>query len=151
MKPRLFTVFLLLVLPMLLMGALNTRTNAMMPDEVAIGTTTRVSVASDGTQGNSGSAWSAISADGRYVAFDSSATNLVPGDTNGVLDVFIHDRQTGQTSRVSVASDGTQGNGASHLPAISADGRYVAFTSFATNLVPGDTNNTSDSIYGFIR
>jgi hypothetical protein len=144
MKPRLFTVFLLLVLPMLLMGALNTRTNAMMPDEVAIGTTTRVSVASDGTQGNSGSAWSAISADGRYVAFESYASNLMPGDTNGVRDIFVHDRQTGQTNRVSVASGGIQSNNFSELASISADGRYVAFYSGASNLVPGDTNGAGD-------
>jgi Tol biopolymer transport system component len=144
MKPCLFTICLLLVLPMLLIGTLNARTNAMMPAEVATGTTTRVSVASDGTQGNSGSAWSAISADGRYVAFDSSASNLVPGDTNGVPDIFVHDQQTGQTSRVSVASDETQGNSESSAPSISADGRYVAFYSSASNLVPGDTNGAPD-------
>jgi Tol biopolymer transport system component len=107
--------------------------------------TTRVSVASDGTQGNSGSIWSpTISADGRYVAFASYATNLVPGDTNGQRDVFIHDRQTGETTRVSVSSNGTQGNSASWTPTISADGRYVAFESYATNLVPGDTNYKFD-------
>jgi Tol biopolymer transport system component len=108
------------------------------------GQTTRVSVASDGAQGNSGSWCPSISADGRYVAFQSYASNLVPGDTNGVLDVFVHDRLTGQTTRVSVASDGTQGNGDSGCPSISADGRYVAFASLASNLVPGDTNGTWD-------
>ncbi|MFO7538975.1 MAG: calcium-binding protein [Chloroflexota bacterium] len=141
MKPRLFTIFLLLVLPMLLMGALNARTNAMMPAEVTTGTTTRVSVASDGTQGNGGSAWSAISADGRYVAFGSLASNLVLGDTNSRRDIFVHDRQTAQTSRVSVASDGTQANNSSNYPSISADGRYVAFESGAGNLIPCDTND----------
>src|SRR6267142_743905 len=75
--------------------------------------TTRVSVDSGGTQGNGGSGDSGecISADGRYVAFESSATNLVPGDTNGFKDVFVRDRQTGTTVRVSVDSGGLQGNG----------------------------------------
>ncbi|MCE7948595.1 MAG: hypothetical protein DYG88_14315, partial [Chloroflexi bacterium CFX4] len=104
----------------------------------------RVSVASDGTQANGNSFRAAISADGRYVAFESAASNLVSGDTNGVRDIFVHDRQTGQTSRVSVASDGTQGNGNSTQAAISADGRFVAFESAASNLVSGDTNNVSD-------
>jgi Tol biopolymer transport system component len=112
------------------------------------GQTTCVSVASDGAQANNASFHPAISADGRYVAFVSDATNLVAGDTNGVLDVFVHDRQTGQTTRVSVASDGAQANGASYVhpspPAISADGRIVAFASAATNLVTNDTNTQAD-------
>src|SRR5438093_1242029 len=107
-------------------------------------TTERVSVASDGTQANGGNADSAISADGHFVAFRSFATNLVPGDTNAVEDIFVHDRVTGATERASVASDGTQGNGASTTPAISADGRFVAFTSLASNLVAGDTNGALD-------
>ncbi|MBU0511337.1 MAG: calcium-binding protein [Chloroflexi bacterium] len=108
--------------------------------------TIRVSVASDGTQGDEFAGSSSISADGRYVAFASFATNLVPGDTNSKFDVFVHDTQTGQTSRVSVASDGTQGNwtsGSFGLD-ISADGRYVAFSSGATNLVPNDTSFAED-------
>jgi Tol biopolymer transport system component len=108
------------------------------------GTTTRVSVASDGTQGNERSFESSISADGRYVAFYSDASNLVPGDNINMNDVFVHDRQTGETSHVSVASDGTQGNLHSTFPSISADGRYVAFRSYANNLVPGDTNGDRD-------
>src|SRR5438445_547368 len=107
-------------------------------------TTVRVSVASDGTAGNAASAGAALSADGRFVAFHSTATNLVAGDTNGKTDVFVHDRQTGITERVSVASDGTQGNNASSYPALSADGRFVAFHSTATNLVAGDTNGATD-------
>ena len=110
----------------------------------APGNTTRVSVASDGTQANGGSFTPSISADGRYVAFASIAVNLVSGDTNGVQDIFVHDRQTGQTTRVSVASGGAQANGPSFDPSISADGRYVAFASNASNLVSGDTNNTGD-------
>jgi Tol biopolymer transport system component len=105
------------------------------------GRTTRISTASDGTQGNDESRVAQISADGRYIAFTSWATNLVPGDTNRFYDAFVHDRRTGRTTRVSVASDGTQGNHASHVGAISPDGRYVTFASLANNLVPGDTNN----------
>src|SRR2546428_413238 len=107
-------------------------------------TTERVSVASDGTQANGASDRAAISGDGRFVAFRSSASNLVPGDTNGALDVFVHDRETGETTIASIASDGTQGNGSSSRPSLSADGRFVAFTSSASNLVPGDTNSTDD-------
>ena len=107
------------------------------------GETTRVSVASDRTEGNGGSYRPSISADGRFVAFYSYASNLVPDD-KGHDDVFVHDRQTGATTRVSVASDGTQANGHSHIPSVSADGRFVAFYSYASNLVPGDTNGTHD-------
>jgi Tol biopolymer transport system component len=105
---------------------------------------TRISIASDGTQGNYPSITPVLSADGRYVVFASDADNLVPGDTNGTQDIFLHDRETGTTSRVSVASDDTQANNPSVLPSISADGRYVAFASLADNLVSGDTNNSLD-------
>jgi len=108
------------------------------------GQTTRVSVDSGGNQGNNPSWYSSISADGRYVAFVSLAANLVSGDTNQADDVFVHDRQTGQTTRVSVDSGGIQGNDASYYPSIGADGRYVAFESFSSNLVPGDTNANWD-------
>jgi Tol biopolymer transport system component len=91
-----------------------------------------------------GSIAPALSADGRYIAFDSSATNLVAGDTNGKRDVFVYDRTTRQTTMVSVSSDGTPGNGDSMSASISADGRYVAFLSQATNLVTGDTNGLAD-------
>jgi Tol biopolymer transport system component len=111
------------------------------------GTNTWVSVAPDGsppTCDSSGCVFSSwypsISADGRYVAFYSFASNLVSGDTNQTADVFVRDMVTGVTERVSVASDGTQANGLSVEPSISADGRYVAFRSFATNLVSGNTN-----------
>src|SRR5258706_12926625 len=108
------------------------------------GNTTRVSVDSNGVQSNGGSSAPAISADGRYVAFDSAATNLVPNDTNGNWDVFIHDMQTGNTTRVSIDSNGTESNGGSGSSSISADGRYVAFESEATNIVPDDTNGADD-------
>jgi Tol biopolymer transport system component len=108
------------------------------------GQTSRVSVASDGTQANGGSESPVISGDGRFVAFVSDASNLVPDDTNGDYDVFVHDRVTGETSRVSVASDGAQSNAEQAMIAISADGRFVAFVSDAGNLVSGDTNGWAD-------
>ncbi|QEI41649.1 Poly(beta-D-mannuronate) C5 epimerase 7 [Dolichospermum sp. UHCC 0315A] len=105
---------------------------------------TRVSTAVDGTQGNDSSYSSAISADGRYVVFQSSASNLVSGDTNGSSDIFVKDTTTNSITRVSTAVDGTQGNDSSYSSAISADGRYVVFQSSASNLVSGDTNGSSD-------
>jgi Tol biopolymer transport system component len=108
------------------------------------GVTTRVSVDSSGVEGTLFSVYPSISADGRHVAFDSKSDNLVPGDTNGSPDVFVHDRQTGVTSRVSVDSSGVEGNGPSFEASISADGRYVAFDSYADNLVPGDHNGEPD-------
>lgn len=107
-------------------------------------TTSRRSVSSAGVQGNLDSVFVSISGNGRYVAFESLASNLVAGDTNGAYDVFVHDRQTGATSRVSVDSGGLQANSDCILPSISADGRFVAFTSFAANLVAGDTNAAGD-------
>lgn len=108
------------------------------------GWTTRVSVDAGGIQGNANSAAPFISTDGRFVAFHSYASNLVPGDTNGWADVFVHDRQTGQITRVSMDGGGIQGNGNSYLSSIAADGRMAAYQSDASNLVPGDTNNVSD-------
>jgi transglutaminase-like putative cysteine protease len=108
------------------------------------GETNCVSVASDGTLGNDRSRDADVSADGRYVAFDSRATNLTSGDTNATQDIFVHDRQTGQTTRVSIASDGTQANNRSYWPYLSADGQYVAFYSYANNLVEDDTNGYAD-------
>jgi len=107
-------------------------------------TTTRVSVDSGGTQANNFSSALSISADGRYVAFVSEASNLVSGDTNGAADIFVRDTQTSTTFRVSVDSGGNEANGNSSAPSISADGRYVAFESFASNLVSGDTNGYRD-------
>src|SRR6188508_1225456 len=106
--------------------------------------TARVSVDSLGQQSNAISAACAISADGRFVAFQSDASNLVAGDTNGLSDVFVRDRQNGTTERVSVSSNGAQADSSSGHAAISADGRWVAFYSYATNLVAGDTNGYAD-------
>ncbi|HEX2214656.1 MAG TPA: Ig-like domain-containing protein, partial [Mycobacterium sp.] len=110
----------------------------------ATGSVSRVSIATGGQQGNHNSSTAEISADGRFVAFGAAASNLVADDTNGAEDVFVHDRVSGETRRVSVATDGTQGNGGSFHATISADGRRVAFASSASNLVQNDTNNTVD-------
>ncbi|WP_020639463.1 TolB family protein [Amycolatopsis balhimycina] len=105
-------------------------------DRVA-GVTTRVSVDRNGAEGN-GASWApSISADGRYVAFVSDSANLVPGDTNLFRDVFVRDRDTATTTRASVAGNGTEGNGNSATPSISADGKHVAFQSVATNFATG--------------
>ena len=106
--------------------------------------TSRVSVATGGAQANGHSISPAISGDGRYVAFYSDASNLVAGDANRARDVFVYDRQTGETTRVSVGVGGAEANGDSFAPAISADGRFVVFSSAASNLVPGDTNRADD-------
>lgn len=115
------------------------------------GETTRVSVSSTGEQVEywsgeilSGSVNATISADGRYVAFDSWPSTLVSGGNPAIADVLVHDRETGETTRVSVDSAGNQGNHFSYCGAISADGHYVAFRSAASNLVPGDTNDAVD-------
>ncbi len=127
----------------LVSGDTNSKADVFVHDRET-GTTERVSVATGGGQANDFSDYPAISADGRFVAFQSSATDLVSGDTNGVYDIFVHDRQTGTTERVSVATNGTQATGSSYNTAISADGRFVAFYSAAGNLVSGDTNGATD-------
>ncbi|MGZ5345297.1 MAG: TolB family protein [Actinomycetota bacterium] len=130
-------------------GDTNGYTDAFVHD-FTTGKTTRVSVRSNGNQADQGDPYSgyyavAISATGRYVAFDSGASDLVAGDTNTHYDVFVHDRTTGKTERVSVRSNGNEGNGESYYNVdISADGRFVTFSSDATNLVPGDTNGATD-------
>jgi Tol biopolymer transport system component len=108
------------------------------------GTTELVSLSSWGDQGNSQSYWPSISPDGRFVAFDSDASDLVPDDTNGYPDIFVRDRLLATTERLSVSSSGEQANKWSHDSAISGGGRFVAFWSYATNLVPGDTNGEAD-------
>ena len=103
-----------------------------------------ISKTPSGIEGNAGSLSPSISADGRYVAFTSNASNLVPGDSNNVADIFVHDRDTNTTRRVSVDSAGNESNGISYFTDISADGQYVVFHSGASNLVSADTNNASD-------
>lgn len=104
----------------------------------------RLSIRSNGEEANQDSITPDVSADGRYIAFTSAASNLVDNDHNQTNDIFVRDRQTGQTSRVSLHSHGHEANGPSFSPSISADGRYVAFYSLASNLVDGDNNNYTD-------
>ena len=127
----------------LVSGDTNATQDVFLRDRTA-GTTTRLSVTSAGAQSTGSSNDPRISADGRYVAFSSFASNLVAGDTNATTDVFVRDRQNATTTRVSVGAGGAQSNAQSHSPGISADGRYVAFVSYGTNLVSGDTNNAAD-------
>ena len=127
----------------LVVGDTNSISDVFVHDRQS-GTTQRVSVNSAGVQGNSFSVTPSISADGRYVSFTSSSSNLVGGDTNGTQDIFVHDRQSGTTERVSVSSNGVQGDSFSIRPSISADGRFVAFECRSRNLVGGDTNETDD-------
>ena len=117
----------------------------MLPSAgAAVGVTTRLSVATGGGQADGRSFVPALSADGRYAAFYSDATNLVTGDANNARDAFVRDLQSGETTRVSVGSAGVEANGDSFEPAISSDGRFVAFSSAATNLVAGDSNDAND-------
>ncbi len=113
------------------------------------GTTRRVSLSGTGAQGNEESFGISITPDGRYVAFTSRASNLVGGDTAGQTDAFLKDLRTGRTTRISVSGTGAQGNSESTGPKISANGRYVVFQSWATNLVEGDT--TADAADVFVR
>jgi hypothetical protein len=122
----------------------NARTDVFVHDRTT-GATTRASVPDSGFQGDASSVSPAISDDGRFVAFQSSATNLVAGDSNGAADIFVRDRTDARTTRVSVTSTGTQPTGGSSSgPVISANGQFVAFASRATNLVAGDSNNVTD-------
>lgn len=123
---------------------------ALIAIQVVAGVISQVRVQRLGATADPVDCWADVSADGRYAAFTSAATDLVAGDTNGVADVFVVDQRTQQVTRVSVASDGTQANSASDSPSISADGRLIAYHSFASNLVPGDTNTCGD-IFVFDR
>jgi Tol biopolymer transport system component len=125
-------------------GDTNAASDVFVRDLGFGGTVSRVSVTATGGQITGASFSPAISADGRYVAFASSAANVVAGDTNGAMDVFVRDRVAGTTELVSVSSSGQVANGGSAKPVISADGRYVAFTSGASNLVANDTNGVAD-------
>jgi Tol biopolymer transport system component len=125
-------------------GDTNGVTDVFVRDLGFGGTVARVSLTPTGGQVNAASQSPAISADGRYVAFVSSASTIVAGDTNGVSDVFVRDRIAGTTELVSLSTAGLAANGSSGQPAISADGRYVAFSSNASNLVANDTNGMED-------
>ncbi len=127
----------------LVSGDTNGAEDVFVSDRVS-GRITRVSVSSGGVQGDRDSYDPSISADGRHVAFASFATTLVSGDSNGQLDVFVHDIARGTTTRASVASGGTQGDGPSLAPSMSGDGRLVAFESIAGTLVSDDRNGTED-------
>ncbi len=125
-------------------GDTNDLDDLFVHDQVT-GVTSRVSISSTGSQGDAPSGGSAsVSADGRYVAFDSHATNLVDGDTNGTGDVFLRDRVANTTTRLSVSTSGSECDGWSASSSITPDGRYVAFTSGGTNLVSGDANGCAD-------
>src|SRR5258707_11000212 len=124
-------------------GDTNGRDDVFLRDLVA-GTTERLSLTNGGGQGNSGSDEPVLSSDGRFLSFDSDASNLVPGDTNASEDVFVRDRLLGTTERVSVSTAGVGGDDDTGQSSISADGRYVSFYSIADNLVPGDTNGFGD-------
>ena len=107
-------------------------------------TTERINLAGNGSQANAMSGSSSLSGNGRYVVYQSDASNLVSGDTNGVRDIFVYDRQTKNTARVDLTNNGIQSNGDSQSPSISDNGKYVAFESDADNLVSGTTNAEFD-------
>ena len=130
--------------PGLVPGDTNGVADSFVHDLVT-GITTRISISTSGEQGNALSLRALPSYNGRFVAFKSQASNLVSDDTNGVQDIFVHDRLLGTTTRVSVDSHGAQGLGWCSTPSISADGRHVGFRSIAPNLVPGDTNGVPDA------
>jgi Tol biopolymer transport system component len=142
-------------------GDTNDALDVFVRDRVT-GITRRVSVASDGTEADASGfdhGWRAslfmsrpfLSENGRYAAFTSRAPNLVADDRNGKADVFVHDLWTGRTIRVSLTADGTEADGDSFVAGISADGRVVAFTSLADNLVHGDTNGQRDVFVTWLR
>ena len=131
-------------------GDTNGVTDVFVRDRQA-GTTTRASVGQGGAEANDASFDPAISDDGRYVAFWSSATTLVSGDTNGVADVFVRDMQTGTTTRASVGQGSAEANDASLLPYLSGDGRYLVFETHATNLVPIASANPGTTLIELVR
>ncbi|MBF9234913.1 PD40 domain-containing protein [Microvirga sp. BT350] len=127
----------------LVAGDTNGKTDIFRKD-LNTGEIIRVSTAVDGTQANGESVGISVSADGRYAVFESQATNLVAGGTNGKTHVFRKDLQTGEVTILSMSADGTQGSGNSFGAGISSDGRYVVISSNAGNLVSGDTNRDFD-------
>ncbi len=127
-----------------LVGGDHNAANDIFVLDRATAVTSRVNVDSAGAEAIGDSEGASLSTDGQVIAFASDAQNLVAGDTNGGGDVFVHDRSTGRTERVSVGANGAQADADSTAPSMSADGQVVAFRSDATNLVAGDTNGTRD-------
>jgi Tol biopolymer transport system component len=126
-------------------GATGSRFSDLFVVDRVGGGVARINVGTGGVQANADAGGGlAISLDGNIVAFDSTAGNLVAGDTNGVGDIFIRDRAASTTTRISIATGGAQANGPSRRPGISGDGRYVVFESSASNLVANDTNGVDD-------
>ena len=123
-------------------GDTNSGTDLFIHDRQT-GVTERISTAPTGARGDALES-PALSGDGRFVAYESASDSLVPGDTNGWSDIFLHDRQAGTTQIVSRSESGELGNFYSKYPSISADGRFIAFYSKADNLVPGDTSFSGD-------
>lgn len=138
-------ILALVFLCLVVLGRAPGRTVVTAAPELPLaGDTERVSVRSNGDEANDNSDAADITADGRYVAFESVADNLVSGDDNDRSDIFVYDREEDEIERVSVSTDGDEGNFNSFAPAISDDGHYVIFQSFATNLVDGDNNGVAD-------
>ncbi|MGZ8200495.1 MAG: TolB family protein, partial [Methylosarcina sp.] len=130
--------------PLAVAGGLLSALAPLATTSAAPPVTIRTSISSTGQEGNASSVGGPVSADGRFVAFDSSASNLVSGDNNGADDVFLRDLKTGLTLRVSLGNAGNEGNGSSSVLAISNNGRFVTFQSSADNLVSGDNNGVAD-------
>lgn len=124
-------------------GDTNGFTDIFLRDRTT-NTTRRINIGLNGAQANGNSSNPTISSNGRYIAFRSEASNLVPGDTNNRADIFLYDINDSTMTRVSVARDGAQGNDSSDWPSLNNNGRFISFWSAASNLVPGDVNNTGD-------
>lgn len=141
-------IITILLFALVLVDASSSRLQAQGPDPVRhwTGGTTLLAPLLDGSGGTGLSSpfANAVSADGRFVVFKTSIATIVPGDTNGVDDIFLYDRLTNETTRVSVSSSGDQANAASDYPSISTDGRFITFASSASNLTAGDTNGHWD-------
>jgi len=112
--------------------------------DAVYGLPVKISAAPEGAPGTGDSRSASVSGDGRYVAYASASSNLVAGDTNGMQDIFLHDRLGGTTKRISLGAGGVQADGDSYAPTVSVDGAYVLFTSKATNLTEGDANLNED-------
>jgi len=127
----------------LVFGDFNGARDIFLRDRLT-GLTHVISTAASGEQGNASSSFPGISDDGRFVAFESLADNLIDSDHNGLRDIYVKDLATGSVERISISTDGAEANGPSYQPSLSASGRYVIFQSTATNLVADDTNGVAD-------